>query len=465
MSTVKISRSAMIKWIITIVLPALLLLVPTNEVFTSQVRTFLIITFAGILVLAFEFFDSLVPAVLIPIFYLAFNLAPASVIYSGWTTTTPMMVFGALLLAAILQKTGLLERIAYFCIIKTGCSYRGVGRGLYIAGVFSALITSCNSWAVYAVITLGVIQSLHLGVSKQSAGLIAIASTSVLGQYGWLYAPANVGLFSSGLLAADPSIVITWTSAWWNNLPSIFLGFVFTAFVLYVFVPKTELEAKEVFQEKYDSLGKIDRNEKITIVIFVGMLIYLVTYTWHSLAPEWAFMFVPWLFFLPGIEIANTETLKGMNYSLLFLIVAFLGIGNTASHLGVSQMVSDLVSPYLQSVVDMTGGNMLITLMIFLIGFGLNFILTPFAIYGAFTAPLAQLAADLGFNPLFIQYVLVAAGDSILLPYESVGYLLFYSLAFCKIKDWIKLFGLKSVMWCILVVLISTPFWRLIGVM
>ena len=154
MSTVKMSRSAMIKWIITIVLPALLLLVPTNEVFTSQVRTFLIITFAGILVLAFEFFDSLVPAVLIPIFYLAFNLAPASVIYSGWTTTTPMMVFGALLLAAILQKTGLLERIAYFCIIKTGCSYRGVGWGLYIAGVFSALITSCNSWAVYAVITL-----------------------------------------------------------------------------------------------------------------------------------------------------------------------------------------------------------------------------------------------------------------------------------------------------------------------
>lgn len=465
MSSLQMGRSTVIKWLITIILPAALFLIPTNDIFTSDIRIFLVITLAGILVLAFEFFDSIVPAVLIPIFYLAFHLAPANVIYSGWTTTTPMMVFGALLLAAILQRTGLLERIAYFCIIRTGCSYRGVGWGLYIAGVVSALITSCNSWAVYAVITLGVIQSLNLGVSKQSAGLIAIASTSVLGQYGWLYAPANVGLFSSGLLAADPSIVITWTSAWWNNLPAFFCGFVFTVFVLYVFVPKTELEAKEVFKGKYEALGKINRNEKITIVVFVGMLIYLVTYTWHGLAPEWAFMFVPWIFFLPGIDIADTNTLKNMNYSLLFLIVAFLGIGNTASYLGISQMVSDIVSPHLLNLIDMTGGNMLITAMIFLIGFCLNFILTPFAIYGAFTMPLAQLAADLGFNPLFIQYVLVAAGDSILLPYESVGYLLFYSLAFCKLKDWIKLFGIKTVILFIFVVFISTPFWRLIGVM
>lgn len=465
MSSLQMGRSTVIKWLITIILPAALFLIPTNDIFTSDIRIFLVITLAGILVLAFEFFDSIVPAVLIPIFYLAFHLAPANVIYSGWTTTTPMMVFGALLLAAILQRTGLLERIAYYCIIRTGCSYRGVGWGLYIAGVVSALITSCNSWAVYAVITLGVIQSLNLGISKQSAGLIAIAGTSVLGQYGWLYAPANVGLFSSGLLAADPSIVITWTSAWWNNLPAFLCGFVFTAFVLYVFVPKTELEAKEVFKEKYEALGKINRNEKITIVVFVGMLIYLVTYTWHGLAPEWAFMFVPWIFFLPGIDIADTNTLKKMNYSLLFLIVAFLGIGNTASYLGISQMVSDIVSPNLMNLVDMTGGNMLITAMIFLIGFCLNFILTPFAIYGAFTMPLAQLAVDLGFNPLFIQYVLVAAGDSILLPYESVGYLLFYSLAFCKLKDWIKLFGIKTVILFIFVVFISTPFWRLIGVM
>ncbi len=459
------SNATKIKWLVTIVVPALLLCIPTNSTFTADIRMFLVITLAGILVLAFEFFDSMVPAVLIPIFYMAFDLAPVTTIYGGWTAKTPMMVFGALLLAAILEKTGLLERIAYFCIIKTGCSYRGVGWGLYIAGVISALITSVNSWAVYAVITLGVIKSLDLGLSRQTAGLVAIASTSVLGNYGWLYAPANVALFSGGLLQADPSIVITWTSAWLNNLPSIFFGFVFTAIVLYVLVPKTELEAKEVFEVKYHDLGGIGRQEKMTIVIFCGMLLYLVTYNWHGLAPEWAFLFVPWLFFLPGIEIADSQTLKRMNYSLLFLIVAFLGIGNTASYLGISQIVSDLLTPSLSGMVEMTGGTMLISGMIFLVGFLLNLVLTPFAIYGAFTMPLAQLAADLGFNPLFIQYVLVAAGDSIVLPYESVGYLLFYSLGYCTLKDWLKIFGLKSAMLLLWTVFICTPYWNLIGVM
>ena len=243
----KLSKATIIKWILTIILPASLLLIPTNEVFTGEIRTFLVITFAGILVLAFDFFDSMVPAVLIPIFYLAFHVAPAANIYGGWTGTTPMMVFGALLLAAIMENTGLLERIAYFIIIKTGGSYRGVGWGIYIAGVISALITSCNSWVVYAVIVAGIIKGLGLGKSKEACGLIAIAATSVLGQYGWMYAPANVALFSSGLLSADPNIIITWTSAWINNFPAIFSGFVFTAIVLYVLMPKVDLQAKAVF--------------------------------------------------------------------------------------------------------------------------------------------------------------------------------------------------------------------------
>lgn len=459
------SKATKIKWLVTILTPIIICLIPTNDVFTFEIRTFLAITFCGILVLAFEFFDSIVPAVLIPVFYMAFNLAPAATIYSGWTTKTPMMVFGALLLAAILEKTGLMERIAYFCILKTGCSYRGVGWGLYIAGVISAIITSCNSWAVYAVITLGVIKSLNLGVSKQSAALIAIASTSVLGQYGWLYAPANVALFSGGLLAANPDIVITWVSAWVNNLPSIFVGFLFTFILLHVLVPKVEIDSREVFEEKYNSLGSIGRNEKITIIIFAAMLLYLVTNPLHGLAPEWAFLFVPWIFFLPGIEIANSETLKRMNYSLLFLIVAFLGIGNTASYLGVSQIVSDLLVPYLKPMTEMALGSQLIAGVVWILGFLLNFILTPFAIYGAFTAPLAQIAADLGFNPLFLQYVLVAAGDSLIFPYESVGYLLFYSLGLCSMKEWMKLFGLKSLILFLWVVVISVPYWLFIGVM
>ncbi len=461
----KLSKATIIKWILTIILPASLLLIPTNEVFTGEIRTFLVITFAGILVLAFDFFDSMVPAVLIPIFYLAFHVAPAANIYGGWTGTTPMMVFGALLLAAIMENTGLLERIAYFIIIKTGGSYRGVGWGIYIAGVISALITSCNSWVVYAVIVAGIIKGLGLGKSKEACGLIAIAATSVLGQYGWMYAPANVALFSSGLLSADPNIIITWTSAWINNFPAIFSGFVFTAIVLYVLMPKVDLQAKAVFVERYQAMGKISRDEKVTSIIFIGMLLYLVTFNFHHLAPEWAFLFVPWIFFLPGINLADTETLKKMNYSLLFLIVCFLGIGNTANYLGISQLVSDFLTPHLSGVTEITGGNMIMTGIIYIVGFILNFILTPFAIYGAFTQPLAQLAVDLGFNPLFIQYTLVTAGDSLLLPYESVGYLLYFSLGFCYMKDWLKIFGIKCILLFLWAVFICTPYWSLIGVM
>lgn len=49
MSAISIDKKSTIKWILCFLLPILILLIPTNEAFTSQIRLFLAITLWSVL--------------------------------------------------------------------------------------------------------------------------------------------------------------------------------------------------------------------------------------------------------------------------------------------------------------------------------------------------------------------------------------------------------------------------------
>lgn len=466
--TQNISKNKLLfKWLLTFLMPACILLIPTSETWTREINIFLAITTCGILMLIFEFFDPMVPCVLMPIFYMLLNVAPTSVIYSGWIGTTPMVVFGALLLVAVLDKTGIMERICYWIVSKTGGSFRGLIIGIYIAGFLTAFITSANSWAIYAVFTYGVAKCVGYAdhSSRQGAIIVAVASLSVMSVYGTIYSPAVAGIFEPAFQAVIPDYKLTWTSHWWVDFPQWFFPILYIIVLLKFFTPKTKIPGKKIFKEKLDAMGPLSKDEKKTAIIFTILLIFLMTSSFHGIPCEWGFLIVPWLFFFPGIKIANTDTLKNMNYSMLFMIVCFLGIGAVASYLELNTMVANGLRPLLEPVVNSTFAGPIIAGLIYLICTVMNLILTPYAIYAAFTGPLAQLVTALGMDPQFLYYVLALAGDSLILPYESVGYLIFFSFGLISLKDWIKLFSVKLIMQFLFIIFILVPWWSWVGIM
>lgn len=107
------NRAELLKWLVTILIPLSIYCIPINAVFTAQIRLFFVYTLFVIFLMAFEFFDIMFTAVLIPLGYIMLQLAPAAVVYSGWAGGIPAMIMGGLLLSNILEDTGLLKRIAY----------------------------------------------------------------------------------------------------------------------------------------------------------------------------------------------------------------------------------------------------------------------------------------------------------------------------------------------------------------
>lgn len=97
----KASRKSLISWIITLVLPIIILLIPTSESFTPQIRTFFAITLMGIAMFCFDEVDNAIAGILMMLLYIIANIAPSSTVFAAWTNDIPWYILATLLLVNI----------------------------------------------------------------------------------------------------------------------------------------------------------------------------------------------------------------------------------------------------------------------------------------------------------------------------------------------------------------------------
>jgi di/tricarboxylate transporter len=435
------------------------MLIPCNELFTFQVKTFLAVTVLGILVLAFELCHGMFVGMYFPVVYTLLNLAPKATIFAGWTTTTIYVCLGALTLAVVLEQCGLLRRISLFCLYKVGGTYSGIMVGVLLAGVATSFMTSCTAYAVMAAFVYGISVTMKLKPSLQTAGLVVVGCMSTLTIEQIIYYPAGLAILYTGGRTVIPDLAVGYVEQIFYNWP-IILFFVLFTMLLIKIIPKPEINGKEAFTEQYRELGPMTGKEKKAALLAGCMLVYLLTTSLTGLPIDYAFLVVPWLFFLPGIDLANADTVQKINFTMIFLTAGFMSIGNTGAALGIANIASTVMQPLLAPF----GAHASLSILL-LAATVMNLALTPFAIYTAFAAPVAQICVDMGINPMAGLYTLLFAGDCVFLPYENLSYLLFFSFGMVRMKDFIKLCSLKVLCQIIWYIVIVYPWWSLCGFM
>lgn len=454
------SKMELIKWLITILVPAVIYLIPVNEVFTAQVRLFLVYTLFVILLMAFEFFDTMFTAMLIPLGYIMLGLAPAATVYSGWAGGIPAMIIGGLLLSNVLEETGLLKRIAYWCILKTGGSFKGILFGIFFAGIILSFMTAAGAPLIMAALCYGVCKALDLGVSKESSAVMMVGAFSSVSITTFIYYPAMVGLLEAGAKSVDPSLSITYFSFLVRNFPYIFLLLLFVLLLAIFYKPSHPINGKTYFETELKRMGKVNKNEIKVGVLTLIIIILLMTASLHHIPGTMVFAILPWLLYVPGMKVGSPQAIRNINYGLAFFIVACLSIGSVSGHLGLGAILADIVVPMLQPL-----SSTAVLAAVWVIGVLLNFLLTPFAIAAAFAAPIAQIATALNINVEGAMYVLYNSMDTVFLPYEYAGYLIFYGFGVLQVKDFVKIMSVKALLSFIFILIVMIPFWRLVGVL
>lgn len=120
------------------------------------------------------------------------------VAFSGWTTTVIWICIGAFLLAHSFDDIGLLNRIAYWVILKSGGTFNRTMLGLMLAGIVLSIITFGNSYIIMITLGYGICKSLELGKSKDSALMMFAALIGSMTTRGAIYAPTNLSLINAG---------------------------------------------------------------------------------------------------------------------------------------------------------------------------------------------------------------------------------------------------------------------------
>ena len=451
-----------IGWAVSILIPFIIAFIPVSGDFTESLKRFFMITLFMIMIIAFELFPLLVSAILLPSLYIVSGIVPAATAFGSWSNTTVWMVLGGLIFSTVLDECGLLKRIAYFVIRKCGGTYGGVVYGCFVIGILLNLVTFCYGWVIAGALIFGVCKAMDLKPSRESSLVCFAGTIGCTGSTVFLYYPSYYSMIETSLQEFVPGYSMgMFTTFLYNGCFIIWC--LLTLFILMKVYKTKKMDGKlnrKIFDEKYEQLGKMSKKEKKAVAMIVLLFAWLFSSNFTGLPAAYGFMTIPYLMFVPGIEIGDKEIIGRINFSMIFLVAACLGIGVVGASVGFGDFLTNIAVPFLSGK-----SVMVVCISFMLFGMIANFFMTPLAMLGGLSIPFAQIAVSLGMKPVVACMILVYACEMLFLPYESNGNLIMYEYGMMPMKDFIKQEGLKTLIMFVGFLVVMYPLWNLFGLM
>lgn len=454
----------LIKALVVLIPMFILMIIPASGSYTPEIKLFFIITVCAILLWAVDLINMTIVSLMLPVAFILSKLATPEQVLAPWTQNLPYLVLGALIISIVFEQSGLMDRLAYWFITKSGGSYIGIILGLTTSGfVVSILVPgSLARVALYGGMAWGICKAMGFEkFSKATAGLMlgaynAAVTTSFVVMTGVEpFLVMNNQLASIGI---DPMTYMGYMKD--NALLAVVWSYLVAAMIILLFKPEKGIENKSYFKEQYDKLGKMRLEEKKVALLLVILVILLATSSMHNIALGWIFIIMATVAFLPGINLGNEETIKRVNFPMIFFITATMAIGQVSTVTGAGSFIANAMFPLMSM-----GGKGFTVFATWVLGVGVNFVLTPFAAGATLTIPLADLANQLNISVYPLLYAFNHGLYEILLPYESTLPLLIYSFGVLSFKHFLKFFGAQMALNAVFIAVIAVPFWYLIGVL
>lgn len=454
--TEKLTKGQMIKWALNVILPIVIMLIPTNEIFTPQMRLFFASTLFGILCFAFETVNQTVVAIMLPLFWIFTKVAEPEVAFSPWLQYIPWMTLSGLFMANVLESTGLLARVSYFCILKTGASYKGILVGIAIAGFLLTMFVG-QLVIPMAALTYGICKALNTGKSKASAGIMLVGAMSILvvTQAKFMSPMLMMGIGSS---VTGQLPFVGFFESWYINAPTLLLYIILVVIATVIFKPDTPVEGKEFFERKLQEMGKLSVGEWKCAGIVLFYFLYIIFQKQHGLSLEWGMALIPMIMCLPGIGAATEKDIRQINYGFIIFVTACMGIGAVAGSLGLGKIIVEQAMPILQGQ-----SHYVFFLLVWLVLVLLNFVMTPLAMEAAFTVPFVTIAIAMGINPMALYFFMLNGIDQIVMPYQYALYMIFFAFGLIPLKEFMKMMSIKMVLATFTVFAITLTWWKMIG--
>ena len=453
------------KWALSLGLPLIVFFtVPEMEIASPKTPLFLAITLWAVIAWAVEILPSAIVAAILTFLYALFVTKPA-VAFSSWCTFLPWMCFSALIIAQVLNRTGLGKRIALHSMILMGSSFTKTMIGLMGASIILTLLVPSGlaRTVIFVAIAQGLIQALNVDTrSRMSSALIMGGYLAAIAPGLFCITGTEMNLLALQVVTNTTGVPVEYVDFIIQMAP--FSIFYMACSIMMVFIIRgkerlqNEESLKTVLEERLKEMGPVSADGiKIFLVLSIGFIAF-VTEQWHHLPGAFVFALVGMACFMPGMNLATEQDLRKVNLSFLIFLAACMSIGAVAQDLNIPKWIS----AHMSSLFEGRGAVMAISFS-YVLGVIVNFLMTPMAAVGALGSPLAQLAVSLGMDPYTLVYALLYGLDQLLFPYE-IGYLLYtFMSGAVTLRHIMGAFAIRMVAFAFFIPLILVPYWKMVG--
>lgn len=465
-------RITHLKWLLSLLIPAgayfaVQTAVQADPSLNPHLPMFFAITLWAITVWATDILPAVPSAAAMTFLYLLCNVAPAPVIFGAWGAFLPWICFGAMILSEALEQTGLTRRLALQLMHLVGATFTRIVVSLMTVGMFMAFLLPdimCRV-IIFVAIAHGLVMALELDPKSRISSAIIMAGfcSATSPGYGFLTGT------EMSLIAMDQikSIITipTWGEYALANLPFIILYCCFSIFMCVKIIPGKEHiphedHLKEVVAERLRDMGPMTTQEWKLLILMICAITGLLTSKWHGLNGYFLYALIAICCYLPWIGLASFENVRKLNVGFLVFIVACLGMGSVAVHLGAAKWFASLVVPLIDGL-----SPIWLVLSSYLSAVAVNFMLTPLAAVSALSLPWAEIAQHVNMNPLPMLYSFLYGLDQYIFPYEYALYMYIFSTGYITPKHMFKGLGLRILFVAVILMLLQVPYWKLIGLM
>ncbi|MFC0229433.1 SLC13 family permease [Serratia aquatilis] len=388
------------------------------------------------------------------------QLAPASVVFSGFASSAFWLVLSGFVLGTAIRSTGLADRLANRILPLLAGSWPRLVGGVVAISYALAFVMPSNMGRITLLMPIIMVLAGRAGLAEGTRGRYGLALAVGLGtfQLSASILPANVpNLVMSGAAESTFGIHFTYLAYLILHAPILGLakGVLLTLCICWLF------PAKPQAVEKIPENSVLTAAEWRLILLLVATVLLWITDSWHGIPAAWVGLSAACLCLLPRIGFLTGEQFAaGVNIRTCIYVAGILGLTALVSHSG----LGDWLGNALLDAIPQTQGRPFVAFSS-MIGLTtlLNFVVTANGVPALFT-PLAQVLAEGSGLPLATVLMTQVIGYATpLLPYQASPIVVAMGMGKVPPREGLKLCLLVAVLTFGLLVPLDYLWFRLLG--
>lgn len=345
------------------------------------------------------------------------DVAPATVVFSGFFSRALWLVFGGLVLARAVRETGLGQRLAQTLLGFFGTSYLGVISGVVLLGMVAAFFVPSTMGRVLLIVPVVSAMADRLGFQEGSPGRTGMVIAVTMGSFAPSCAvlPANVpNMVLAG--AAESLYDLTFHYGHYLKLHYPVLGFLkgLTIVVLTRFLFPDRIRSAPSMN--HQTPKPISAQERMLMFVLAGTLLLWGTDFLHGVSPAWVALAAALVCMLPFAGFFPSGPFRGgMNLSPFFYVAGILGVVALVAKSG----IGDILGEKLLALIPFERGHDLRNYVsLALLSTAISPVATAPGIPAIMIPPAADISAATGFPLVTVVMTQVFGIANLLFPYQ-----------------------------------------------